>query len=112
MLDFVDDYPWTAIFLFCTVVIFGIKSCADSDLYKASKAANQAQEAADARPRVIREVDGCKVYAFKSDNWHYFTRCPAETTTDTGRTVITRSGKTTQSHVEYDSIVTTNGEPK
>lgn len=36
-----------------------------------------AKEEADKLPRVIREADGCKVYAFKSGNdWHFFTRCP------------------------------------
>lgn len=38
----------------------------------------QAQDAADAQPRLINEIDGCKVYAFKSTGrWHYFTKCPA-----------------------------------
>jgi hypothetical protein len=28
-------------------------------------------------PHVIREADGCKVYAFEAGaRWHYFTRCP------------------------------------
>lgn len=46
----------------------------------------QAQRAhADTIPRLYREVDGCKIYAFKGgDFWHYFTRCPAsQVTTDT-----------------------------
>lgn len=65
-----------------------------------------AQEAADKQPRVIREVDGCKVYTFKAgDRWHYFTRCPNQMTTESSYTV--RSGKTTRTEVE--SITTTNG---
>jgi len=41
-----------------------------------------AQEAADRKPHVVREADGCKVYAFLSEGrWHYFTRCPASQTT-------------------------------
>ena len=44
-------------------------------------AARSAQDSADAQPRVIREIDGCKVYAFKSNGWHYFTRCPSSTST-------------------------------
>lgn len=70
---------------------------------------NILQGAADLQPRVIREVDGCKVYAFKSSaegRWHYFTRCPGErTTTDTTNTV--RSGKTTRQ--ETTQIVTEAG---
>jgi hypothetical protein len=51
-------------------------------------AAKEAQKAAEklARetPRVIREADGCKVYAFeKSGREHFFTRCPATTDTET-----------------------------
>ena len=40
------------------------------------------QEAADAVPRIIADVDSCKVYQFKSNgSWHYFTRCEATTVT-------------------------------
>jgi len=40
------------------------------------------QEAADEVPRVMADVDGCKVYQFKSNgSWHYFTRCEATTVT-------------------------------
>jgi len=36
------------------------------------------QEAANEVPRVMADVDGCKVYQFKSNgSWHYFTRCEA-----------------------------------
>ena len=40
------------------------------------------QEAADAVPRVMADVDGCKVYQFRANSsWHYFTRCEATTVT-------------------------------
>lgn len=102
---FWEDWGW--IFKFAAVValcIFGINSCANSDWYKAGKAREAAQDAADRQPRVIREADGCKVYAFKDGHWHYFTRCPLETTTEGNRTV--RSGKS--SRIESESIVTQN----
>lgn len=67
--------------------------------------AEAAREEAERQPRVIREADGCKVYAFKAgDRWHYFTRCANQTTTDSSYTV--RSGKT--SRTETESITTTN----
>ena len=36
----------------------------------------------DKTPRVIREIDGCKVYQFLGDNskWYYFTRCENNST--------------------------------
>jgi uncharacterized protein (DUF2252 family) len=45
----------------------------------------QAQRAADAKPRpVSRSDDGCVVYAFKpQDRWLYFTRCEGKQTTTT-----------------------------
>ena len=40
------------------------------------------QEAADAVPKIMADVDGCKVYQFKANSsWHYFTRCEATTVT-------------------------------
>jgi len=84
------------------------KSCF-SDEALAERAANrekeQAQYRADQQPRVIREADGCKVYAFKEgERWHYFTRCPTTTTTE--RNYSERSGKVTVNKTEQ--IVTEN----
>jgi hypothetical protein len=86
------------------VLVVGISSCTNSQWYRDGQAQEAAQDAADRQPRVIREVDGCKVYAFKSGHWHYFTRCPLETTTEGNRTV--RSGKT--SRTESETITTQN----
>lgn len=66
---------------------------------------HQAQIQRDQTPHVIREVDDCKVYRFKSgDRFHYFTRCADTTTTESSYTV--RSGKTTRT--ETESITTVN----
>ena len=98
-------------------VVVGIPTCTYrscfSDEALADKAAKQAaqvaQEAADAVPRVIREIDGCKVYAFKSqDKWHYFTRCPAATTTDRTYEQCHKSGKNTVCENKTEQIVTEN----
>lgn len=52
---------------------------------QAEAAREAAQRKANETPHVVREADGCKVYAFLSgDRYHYFTRCPdSKTTTDT-----------------------------
>ena len=93
---------WT--FCIALVVVVGVKGCRGSDWYKDGQAKVDAQDAADAVPKVFQEVDGCKVYVFKSGNWHYFTRCPSTTTTDT--TTTYNSGKTTQT--EISTITTVN----
>jgi hypothetical protein len=65
----------------------GVHSCSGSPEYAEEQATKAAKAAADEQPRVIREVDGCKVYAFHSgDRWHYFTRCPTSTTTESSWT--------------------------
>lgn len=84
------------------ITIFGMHSCFNSEWMKDSERRNAAQAAADAQPHVIREADGCKVYAFKSGDWHYFTRCPNTVTTERNYTVTV--GKTTQHRQE--TIVT------
>jgi hypothetical protein len=90
------------------LIVFGIKSCNDSEWYQEGQRKQAAQDAADKQPRVIREVDGCKVYAFKSDQWHYFTRCPATTTTDRTYKDCHQSGKQTICETKTEQIVTEN----
>lgn len=76
----------------------------------AAKAAEERAKVEERRrqetPHVVREADGCKVYAFKSgDRWHYFTRCPnAVTVTDTAYEHCTGSGKTRSCKELHDSI--------
>lgn len=75
----------------------------------AEKAKVQAQYAADQQPRVIREVDGCKVFAFKEgSHWHFFTRCPATTTTDRTYESCRQSGKQRVCENKTEQIVTEN----
>jgi hypothetical protein len=90
----------------CGAVIFGITSCEQSKWYQDSEKSRREQERLDATPHVIREADGCKVYAFKSgDNWHYFTRC-ADGTVTTERNYSERHGKTT---VHKSETIVTSG---
>lgn len=107
LLDQWDDWLWGVIKFLMVIglIAWGVNSCATSEWYLAERRVEAAQEAADAQPRVIREVDGCKVYTFKSGGqWHYFTRCPSTTTTEAWRSVT--QGKTTRQVSE--SITTEN----
>lgn len=66
------------------LLAFGVKSCVDSDWHQANERRMAAEKRAERTPHIISEADGCKVYRFKGgDQWHYFTRCAAKTTTDT-----------------------------
>jgi hypothetical protein len=108
-----SDSEWTGVFgtFFILVsLVFGIKSCSETEWYIESKKREAAREAADQQPRVVREIDGCKVYAFKSgERWHYFTRCPdSRVSTDTNHTVTVKSGKSTSTKTETTTIVTEN----
>ncbi|RQZ76439.1 hypothetical protein DF052_00350 [Burkholderia glumae] len=78
------------------------------------RARDRAQAAADATPHVIREADGCKVYAFRADsNWHYFTRCPDGTvTTERNWTESRRQGKQTITEHKSETIVTSQGDTR
>jgi hypothetical protein len=91
--------------LACTgLLVFGISSCQETEWYKESKRQEAIQEQRDRTPHVIREADGCKVYAFKGDGWHYFTRCGETVTTE--RTYQVKEGKTTKTKTE--TIATEN----
>lgn len=79
--------------------------CTMSDWGKRQEADREAQERADATPHVIREADGCKVYAFKSGDWHYFTRCSDGSVT-TERNWSERQGKQT---VHKSETIVTEG---
>lgn len=80
-----------------------------------AKAAEEAREKAERdlaqrerTPHIIREADGCKVYALKAgESWHYFTRCPnATVTTDRTYQRCTGSGKSRRCESAVESIVT------
>ena len=117
MMDWLDGY-WETIGRWAMLgVVVGIPTCTYRSCFsdealnerQVKRAAEQAQEALDAVPRVIREIDGCKVYAFKSQGmWHYFTRCPASTTTNRTYEQCHKSGKTTVCENKTEQIVTEN----
>lgn len=81
-------FVWAAIVAACA---FGVYKCATSEWFEEEGRAEQAARRAEETPHIIREADGCKVYAFKSGEWHYFTRCGATVTTD--RTYTESCGK-------------------
>lgn len=79
------------------IIAGAITKCNRSDWWQESErqkdAKLAAQDLAESTPHVIREFDGCKVYTFKSGNWHYFTRCGTNTVTEAHRSETTGSGK-------------------
>lgn len=90
----------------CGTIIVG---CENSDWKKGVDKEQAEQDRKAATPHIIREADGCKVYAFKTDREHYFTRCAATATaaatvtTETNYTVA--CGKNCRRE-ESDVIVT------
>lgn len=73
-------------------------------------AAREAAERREATPHVVREADGCKVYAFKSgERYHYFTRCKEMVTTDSSWEECTSSGKQRHCKIMNESITTSKG---
>lgn len=94
---------------FCLLVGTGIVSCENSDWNQAMKKEQRERDAADSKPRVVREVDGCKVYAFKATpsatHWTYFTRCPdSKTSTESAHSRTVRSGKTTGTVTDVETV--------
>ena len=95
----------------CTIaiiigIITGVTSCNQSEWNQQSNREAAQREAKEAQPHVIREADGCKVYAFKSgERWHYFTKCGSNTTTESSYNVS--CGKNC-SKTEVETIVTEN----
>lgn len=91
----------------------GIWGYHEADPQTSINRAEKARQDAEIRrqqeiPHVVREADGCKVYAFLSgDRWHYFTRCPdARTVTDTAYEHCTGAGKSRSCKELHDSIET------
>ena len=75
----------------------------------AERRAKAEQAARDAQPHPIREVDGCKVYAWKDGSWHYFTRCgiPGTVSTDRNYTVDVKCGKNCVRHEPHTETIVT-----
>lgn len=107
------DNGWNA-FALLLIVWFGTliyRATTDEEWAKErakEHAAEAAQRRANETPHVVREADGCKVYAFMAgDRWHYFTRCPnAVTVTDTAYEQCTGSGKFRSCKELHSSIET------
>lgn len=82
-------------------IVWAMVSCNQSDWYQEKQRSEDAQRAAqwksDSTPHVVREADGCKVYAFKSapgERFTYFTRCSnSQTSTETSWEECRQSGK-------------------
>lgn len=93
--------------LFCVCVGWSLWHWRDTPEESAAKAKQEAaQKLARETPKVIREADGCKVYAFERHGRdHYFTRCPATTDTETNWTES--CGKNCTRH-KAENIVTEN----
>lgn len=88
------------------LIVFGINSCEQSEWNQQQKRERAERERREQTPHVIREADGCKVYAFKSgDRYHYFTRCPdSRTTTESSWEECRQSGKQRTCETKTESI--------
>lgn len=99
----------------CAVVglpIFGMHSCQQSEWWQASERARAERERREATPHVVREADGCKVYAFKAhERYHYFTRCGSTTTTSSSWESCNTSGKVRSCKREHGEIEVQNERP-
>lgn len=101
-----EGMVWASLFV---VLIWVMWFTRDSPAEAAVKDARKATERlARETPHVVREADGCKVYAFERHGRdHYFTRCPA--TTDTETNWKESCGKNCTRH-KSENIVTENAQ--
>ena len=100
----------------CAIVglpIFGIHSCQQSEWWQAGERAIAERERRESTPHVVREADGCRVYAFKhgGDRYHYFTRCGSTTTTSSSWESCNTSGKARSCKLEHEEIEAQNERP-
>ena len=98
----------------CAVVglpIFGLYSRQQSEWRRDGERAQAERERREATPHVVREADGCKVYAFKhvGGRYHYFTRCGSTTTTSSSWESCNTSGKARS--CEHEEIEVQNERP-
>lgn len=96
-----------AVFVAMTgAVVFGVSSCQNSEWYQRDLRERAERERREQTPHVIREVDGCKVYAFKSgDRFHYFTRCKnSKTSTTSNWEECSQSGKIRTCKAQTETI--------
>lgn len=113
--NFCDSYKhsWVSMVAFLVFIATCVGSCNQSDWWNNynDKANAESQRIAilEATPRVIREADGCKVFTFKdSGAWHYFTRCPTITTTETTHTYECGTPKAHKTCTKQETIPTQN----
>lgn len=88
LVDKIDPWADLGTYLFWGAIVVGLWSLWHWRDTPEERAFKEAQVAAERRrretPHVVREADGCKVYAFESGGRdHFFTRCPASTDTET-----------------------------
>lgn len=88
------------------VIYGGCVSTPARNFWAEDAAKNRAEEVRAETPHVIRDSgDGCKVYAFKSGDTHYFTRCSPGDTVTTERNYSERVGK---ANVKKTETIVTN----
>lgn len=99
-------YPAVA---FLVAFIGGTYLTKISDSYQQQEHERAKRERRESIPHVIREADGCKVYAFlAAERYHYFTRCPNErTTTDSSWEECRQSGKVRSCTTKTEQIEVT-----
>lgn len=96
--------------LVAAATAFGVSSCLDavdhSKWMVERKARAEAEQRSRTTPHVVREADGCKVYAFeRGGRDHYFTRCPASRTVTEGSwEECHQSGKVRSCEIKTESI--------
>jgi hypothetical protein len=93
---------WSVPF-FAVALGSGLVGCDNTEWMKENHRQQALEEQREATPHVIREADGCKVYAFKTDREHYFTRCGSRVSTETNWSKSCGKSCTKQ---ESDTIVT------
>ena len=100
---FKDLFKVTCVTLIISVIVIGIVAGFIAFMQHLAEPSPE-QKAAEQVPQLMSETDGCKVYRFVDSGTHYFTRCPATTTTD--RNYSERHGKVTVQKTEQ--IITEN----
>jgi len=97
------DWNFCALVCFCVALVVGVNACTDTEWYKEDQKRDAEARRQAATPHVIREFDGCKVYAFTTDREHYFTRCGSTVSTETNFSKSCGKNCTKQ---DSDTIVT------
>jgi hypothetical protein len=71
-------------FIVICLGVWGVVSCTTSESWQESRRLDEIERQKRMTPHVIKEFDGCKLYAFERQGRdHYITRCPSsKTTTD------------------------------